>query len=471
MLYISDPAALDTILLKDPANFEEGSSYMNANILMFGPGISSVSGEQHRKQRRMLTSAFSATQMREALPTIRETAARLHTALASRVSDTPREVDILGWLSRTTLENIGQAGLGYSFDSLIEDERDEFGKIVNMVFPTIQEMFVFRPFLPYIFSFGTPGLRRRLVESLWFIGLIKRLQNVADAMDTMSSYIYRAKISTLYQNKDFRDYVMGNKNIMSTLLRATTDTSGSVGMSDAEVISQISIVIAAAVDTTATTLSRILQLLAQYEDYQERLRTELQAYKLDELTYDELIKIPLMDAMYKETLRLYPAANQLTREVQKDTVLPLHQPINGQDGRTITEIPVPAGSEVIVGILGCNTSRYIWGDDALEWKPERWLSPLPDSVINAPIPGVYSSLMTFVGGKRSCVGLKFAELSIKILLATLIPHFTFGLTGKPIVWNLATVLYPTMDEDSVKPEMLLTVAKSRQASGNDKASK
>ena len=50
-----------------------------------------------------------------------------------------------------------------------------------------------------------------------------------------------------------------------------------------------------------------------------------------------------------------------------------------------------------------NVNKVLWGEDANEWKPERWLSPLPVSVTDAKIPGVYSNLMTFMGGGRACM--------------------------------------------------------------------
>lgn len=58
----------------------------------------------------------------------------------------------------------------------------------------------------------------------------------------------------------------------------------------------------------------------------------------------------------------------------------------------MNEIAVPAGTNIIVGILACNQSQKIWGEDANEWKPERWLSPLPRSVEDAHVPGIYSNL-------------------------------------------------------------------------------
>lgn len=72
--------------------------------------------------------------------------------------------------------------------------------------------------------------------------------------------------------------------------------------------------------------------------------------------------------------------------------MPLSQPIRGNDGAMMDEILVPKGTGIIIGILACNRSRAIWGPDADEWKPERWLGPLPDSVVDARVPGIYSNL-------------------------------------------------------------------------------
>ena len=75
-----------------------------------------------------------------------------------------------------------------------------------------------------------------------------------------------------------------------------------------------------------------------------------------------------------------------------DTVLPLSEAICGVDGGTTTSIPIPRGTTVLLNVRACNTNKALWGEDALEWKPERWLAPLPESVTSSKIPGVYSNL-------------------------------------------------------------------------------
>ena len=87
----------------------------------------------------------------------------------------------------------------------------------------------------------------------------------------------------------------------------------------------------------------------------------------------------------------------------EDTVLPLHEPIRGTNGNMIKEIVVPKGTTLMCGLRACNTNKALWGEDALEWKPERWLQPLPSAVNEARIPGIYSNLMTFISGGHSCM--------------------------------------------------------------------
>jgi cytochrome P450 len=72
-----------------------------------------------------------------------------------------------------------------------------------------------------------------------------------------------------------------------------------------------------------------------------------------------------------------------------DFVLPLSRPITDINREELKSIFLPKGTQIFVNIMGINCSRDIWGDDANEWKPERWLEPLPKSVTDSHIPGIY----------------------------------------------------------------------------------
>ena len=62
----------------------------------------------------------------------------------------------------------------------------------------------------------------------------------------------------------------------------------------------------------------------------------------------------------------------------------------------ISEIPIPKETVVVVGLLSSNRNKALWGEDAMEWKPERWLAGLPETVTDAKIPGVYSNLCVHI---------------------------------------------------------------------------
>jgi len=212
---------------------------------------------------------------------------------------------------------------------------------------------------------------------------------------------------------------------------------------------QMSCLMFAATDTTSGVMARILHILAENPDVQDRLRKEIvNARRASDggLDYDRLQDLPYLDAVIRETLRLYPPlpATFIPRSPIKDVILPLSKPIVGSDGTEVREIFVPSGTNISVSIIGTNRNPDIWGKDAYEWKPERWLSPLPDSVTQAHVPGTYSSLMTFMGGRRACIGFQFAQLEIKVVISTLVESFNFLLTEKEIFWNYGGVVWPTV---------------------------
>ncbi|PCH43494.1 cytochrome P450 [Wolfiporia cocos MD-104 SS10] len=466
LLYVYDPDALYAMLVKDEANFEEGAVYFcssliskSGNRLIFGPvtNILSSSGEQHRRQRKLLGPAFSMNRIRELYPIFCNTINRARRTLVSEVASGQHELDMFHWMNRITLEIVGQAALGYSFDPLeVNEADDEYGKAFKHLIPLMQEFFILRPLLPYITALGPAWFRRKLVEMIP-IPTVQRLKDVTDVLERKSIEIYQSKLHALAQGDDAMLQQIGEgKDIISVLIRENLRADASDRISEDEVYAQMSMVMVAGADTSAVTVTHLLQLLSEHKGIQQDLRQELlTAMEETEFSYDDLSKLPLLDAVIKETLRLHPPITLLTREVLADTVLPLSTPIHGIDGRTMSSIPVPEGTEIIVGILGFNTDKTRWGEDAHEWKPERWLSPLPREVIDAQNPCVYATIMSFLGGKRSCSGLKFAELSMKVTLSMLLSTFIFEPTGKPITWNIALANYPTTGPESDHAELPL----------------
>ncbi|KAI0733602.1 cytochrome P450 [Fomitopsis betulina] len=460
VLYISDPKALHTILIKEEHIFYESEEFIATTGLVFGShSLLSTLGAEHSRQRKLLNPVFSVNHMRHMTPLFYNITYRLRDAIMSRVNQGQHEIDMLGWMGRTALELIGQGGLGYSFDPLVEDRPDVYGDSLKSLLPSLRGLVLFER-LNVVGPKVLPArVRRALVEMFPKGTLVHRVKEIVDTMDSRSREIFNGKKAAIAKgDAEVVKQVAEGKDLISILMRANSLADAADRLSEEEVIHQMSVLIFAAMDTTSNTLSRILQLLAEHPDTQEKLRQELlHAGAADGLSYDELNRLPLLDSICHETLRVYPPVTILARRATKDTVLPLCAPIYDANGTQMDEIAVPKGSKLLVDFFGCNTSKTLWGEDAYEWKPERWMSPLPAAVTDAHIPGVYSNLLTFGGGKRACIGFKFSEMEMKVVLSVLVTAFTFDMPAKTIEWNVAPVWYPSLKEDRAKPQMPLDV--------------
>ena len=78
-----------------------------------------------------------------------------------------------------------------------------------------------------------------------------------------------------------------------------------------------------------------------------------------------------------------------------DVTVRLQNPVTGLDGNIMHQVHVPKGTVVLPTSWWCNAAKEVWGEDALEWKPERWLSPLPAALDEARIPGIYANLYVY----------------------------------------------------------------------------
>ncbi|EJF55944.1 cytochrome P450 [Dichomitus squalens LYAD-421 SS1] len=460
-LHVYDPKALHSIYLKDQDSYYRGEQSVSGVRLTLGPGLLGTSGALHKKQRKMLNPVFSGAHMRNLTPLFYDVAGKLRVAIETRVKEGPRDLDVLGWMGRTALELVGQGGLGYSFDPLTAESRDEFTEAVKAFIPAFADYPWIRLITPYLSYFG-PAWFRRLLLNCFPIKGIHRLKHIVDTMHKRSEEIYHAKKTAIEKgDTDLLNAVGEGKDVMSVLLRENMKASAEDRLPDKEVLAQMGTFILAGVDTTSNVLSRVLHLLSQNQDVQDKLRVELHAAQEQygrDIPYDELGALPYLDAVCRETLRLWAPVNLSNRQAKADTVLPLSQPLRCTDGTVLTEIPIPKGTMFFLNLRACNTWKELWGEDAQEWKPERWLKPLPKAVEDAHIPGIYAHLVTFISGGHSCIGFKFSQLEMKVVLSTLVSNFKFELSGKPIIWNFAGIAYPTTSHESSRPEMTLKVS-------------
>jgi len=139
---------------------------------------------------------------------------------------------------------------------------------------------------------------------------------------------------------------------------------------------------------------------------------------------DELVALPYLEAVVRETLRLHAPVPSTIRIAMKDDILPVDTPFTDKYGVVHNGIKISKGDPIFIPILAINRSEAIWGTDAKEFNPDRWAS-LPEAT--SQVPGVWGHLMTFLGGPRACIGYRFSLVEMKALLFTLVRAFEFKL--------------------------------------------
>ncbi|RXW23527.1 hypothetical protein EST38_g2354 [Candolleomyces aberdarensis] len=480
-LYVFDPKALYHVIVKDLYIFEESKGFSVFAGLTWGQGLLATVGEQHRKQRKMLNPVFSMGHMRGVIPSFYEVVHRLSGTFENQLASSggAKEIEMVHWVKRTSLELIGKSGLGYSFDALTENAVEHpYSRSVKMFNEVSSKLIFAQTFLlPLVHNIGSPKFRRWVVDTVPWKNL-HELRDIVDVMHEAASEIVEVKKREYYENKTKEE--LGLDVDEGKAVKANMEADERDKLDDAELTGQIATLTFAAMDTTSSALARLLHLLSEHQDAQNRLRDEIQrAYASKrsggralsdedeeetegQLNYDELMNLSYLDGVVRETLRLYPPAPTVLRETLQDVVMPFSKPLLSSDGKTyITEVVVPKGTKVFPALYAANRNKDIWGEDAEEWKPERWVkaSETGQKVVNERIPGVYSHLMTFIGGGRACIGFKFAELEIKVTLCVLLSKFKFNMPkDKNISWRMTPVVTPSVDGGN-QPKMPLVVTR------------
>lgn len=170
--------------------------------------------------------------------------------------------------------------------------------------------------------------------------------------------------------------------------------------------------ITAGSDTTSSTLSGLLYLLLSHPRALARLTAELDAAALsDPPTFKEGQALPYLDAAIKESLRLHSAVG-----------LPLWRVVPPGGGLEVAGHLLPPGTNVGVNAWTAHRNPAVWGADAGEFRPERWLEA--DRSRLAAMEAYY---LPFGLGARTCIGRHISILEVVKLMPRLLREFEFGL--------------------------------------------
>ncbi|WVR08887.1 hypothetical protein IAU60_005946 [Kwoniella sp. DSM 27419] len=451
--FTSDPVALNYILGHSDL-FPKPEQTRKGMADMLGNGVLVAEGPDHRRQRKVLNPSFSPAAIRGMVPIFYDKAYELRDKFLSLVegdlpSDQPasitppiemdvvpgaKKIDVLSWLGKATLDIIGLAGFNYDFRAL-EDPNEPLNEAYRNMFAAGLEFnlgAILQALIPVLRAIPTKRIRT-VKEST---DVTKRIGR--RLIEDKKKAIAAAHAGGLEKNED-----IGN-DLLSILIRANmaADLRADQKMSDDEVLAQITTFMLAGNETSSTALTWILYCLAQNPESQKRLRDECMAVADERPSLETLNSLTYMDAVIREVLRLNPPAPATMREAAQDSVIPLGTPVKGRDGQMIDSVRLRKGTAMMIPIMNVNTSPHIWGDDAAEYNPDRFLKADNEASTTAnAVPGVWGNLLTFLGGTRNCIGYRFALAEIKAILFVLIRGLEFDeLPSKPVVERKASIV-------------------------------
>ncbi|KIV95943.1 hypothetical protein PV10_03534 [Exophiala mesophila] len=360
-------------------------------LRILGEGLVNVEGAKHKAMRRVVAPSFTGRQVRDQAPLFYAKGLALADVVARRLGQNrDGELDMMALASSVSLDIIGAAAVGMEFNTL-NDEQSHLAKLYQSV--------------------AEPPPFSLLVQVLFPKWMIQRVKGSGFAATLNAQSQLRDKIHALLTEKKIHMYedesASQSKDIIASIMKAGD-------FSEDYLMGQMLTFLTAGHDTGASALTWAMWLLSLHPQVADRLRLECNT-QIGDKSPSEISasifdndKMPFLTAVCNEVLRLYPPAPNSPRDAAVPT--------------TIGHVCIPKGTRLTVSSWAINRSRAIWGPDAAEFKPERWLHGPNAANGGAESPHAF---LTFLHGPRACIGQSFARLEMKCLVAVLMMRFHF----------------------------------------------
>lgn len=382
---ISSPKALGEVLVQRNYDFVKPARVRNGLGRLLGVGVLLAEGDEHKRQRKLLMPAFAFRHVKDLYQSFWKKSQEMTDQILSADDSV---VDIGEWASRATLDIIGLAGMGQDFDSLSNPD-SKLNETYRQIFSgnrgarTIQ---VLLSLLPHWVAVSLP---------------LKQNDEIGHAVETVKK-VARDLIKEKRIKLEKGEVKETDTDILSVAL-----SSG--GFTDEDLVNQLMTFLAAGHETTASALTWAIYCLCRHPDVQSKLRDELRTQlpalreRNTQISSTEIDRLPYLNAVLQETLRIFPPVPLTLRETALDTTIQSHF--------------IPAGTTIVICPWAINTSTHLWGPDARSFNPERWLGPG-----KANTGGAESNyaVTTFLHGPRSCIGKEFAKAEYACLVASLV---------------------------------------------------
>ncbi|KAI0592856.1 cytochrome P450 [Biscogniauxia sp. FL1348] len=210
--------------------------------------------------------------------------------------------------------------------------------------------------------------------------------------------------------------------------------SSNPDITETDIVMNLLTTLIAGADTTAITIRTIFYYALRNPPVYRRLEEEILSATMKEpAPYASARAQPYLDATVREGMRIHPGVCMLLERYVPESGLKL------SGGNYI-----PPGTKVGINPYVLGRNKDVWGPDADEFRPERWLRGETESedAFHERMKRYSAADLTFGGGSRVCLGRYIARMEIYKIVATLINHFEIRLTDLESEWEVVGSWFP-----------------------------
>lgn len=397
-LVVGNPEDAKILQSADVKHFMKAESSINSFHGLFGQGLLLANGDVWHKQRNILRPAFFSDKLKEMVTDISTCAldmVRSWEDFIIKHGGHSAEVEVALDIKNTTADILARTSFGSSY----EKGKDAFEKqtqlyhllsklrIKNTLIPGYR-------FLPTAANRECMKLEKILNDDLREIVEARRKSVSDGAAASYGSDLLGLMLAAEYSEPDRH--------------------GKTVRLTNEEVIDECKTFFFAGHETTANLLAWTMVLLAQSQEWQERAREEVLEIcgKNGEPKADQLNKLKIMQMILNESLRFYPPVAEHG-----------HRSSDPKQGSfKLGDKTLPPGTSFTIPCLYLHRSKEFWGEDADEFKPERFSNGVGKACKHP------NAFMPFGIGPRTCIGQTLAIMEAKVMMACILQRFKFDIS-------------------------------------------